>query len=108
MAAEAGADLVLIHSTDPSGSEAVAISENWDGRTPLMSIPTALADLRPDDLGRLGYTVVVYANHALRATILATRQLLVDLRQTGCSVADEVSMADVLKILDSFPRPKGV
>lgn len=102
-ARDAGADVVLIHSTDASGGEAIDIARAWDRTTPLICVPTAFTHMRPDYLGELGYSAIVYANQALRATIAVTKQLLMELQGTDESRVDQVSVPELLALLDSFP-----
>src|SRR5262249_4205903 len=73
--AEAGADLLLIHSKRKTADEIVAFTERWPGTVPLVIVPTAYPDLteaRARALGKIA--IVIYANHAVRAAVAAMRE----------------------------------
>src|SRR5436853_5540705 len=64
--AEAGADLLLIHSKQKTPDEIVAFTERWPGRVPLVIVPTAYPDLTEEKIRALGkIAIVIYANHAV-------------------------------------------
>lgn len=72
--AEAGADLLLIHSKRKTPDEIVAFIKAWPGTIPLVLVPTAYPDLTEAmirDLGKIA--IVIYANHAVRAAVGAMR-----------------------------------
>jgi phosphonopyruvate hydrolase len=73
--AEAGADLLLIHSKRKTPDEIVAFTKAWPGTIPLVLVPTAYPDLSEAmirDLGKIA--IVIYANHAIRAAVGAMRE----------------------------------
>jgi len=100
--ASAGADLVLLHSTDPTGAEARAVAAQWTGEVPLVIVPTAFPHLDTATLGKLGYSMVIYANQSLRAAIHATRVLLRALGETGSAETDMVTMPELLELMNRF------
>src|SRR5690242_7205528 len=74
--AEAGADLILIHSKRKTPDEIVAFTERWLGRVPLVIVPTAYPDLTEEKVRALGkIAIVIYANHAVRAAVGAMREV---------------------------------
>lgn len=98
--AEVGADLIVVHSKDPSGEQAVQVAKSWPLETPLVSIPTAFPQLPPEELGMLGYRVVIYANQLLRASVAGMRRTL-ELLRVGRAAALEgeiAPMADLLRL----------
>lgn len=70
---EAGAEAVLIHSKDPTGSEALRVARQWRGATPLATVPTAFPQLTADELGRAGFRLCIYANQFGRAALAGMR-----------------------------------
>ncbi len=72
--ADAGADLVLVHSRSGSFDELRRFADAWDGRAPLVAVPTIYKEVTADDLAAHGFKVVIYANHGLRASIRAMRE----------------------------------
>src|SRR5215475_8186871 len=82
--AEAGADLLLIHSKRKTPDEIVAFTEAWPGTIPLTLVPTAypaLTEERIRTLGKIG--IVIYANHAVRAAVTAMRDIFAAIRRDG-------------------------
>ncbi|MFE0276150.1 isocitrate lyase/phosphoenolpyruvate mutase family protein [Streptomyces sp. NPDC058992] len=70
---EAGADAVLIHSKDATGTEARAIGQAWNHGAPLVSVPTAFPDLSAAELGEAGFRLCIYANQLSRAALAGMR-----------------------------------
>jgi phosphonopyruvate hydrolase len=82
--AEAGADLVLIHSKQKTPDEIVAFTARWPGRVPLVIIPTAYPELTEAKIRALGkIAIVIYANHAVRAAVTAMREVFAAIRRDG-------------------------
>src|SRR5436190_2260977 len=82
--AEAGADLLLIHSKRKTPDEIVAFTERWPGTIPLTIVPTAYPDLteaKARALGKIG--IMIYANHAVRAAVTAMREVFAAIRRDG-------------------------
>jgi phosphoenolpyruvate phosphomutase len=82
--AEAGADLLLVHSKRKTPNEIVAFCERWTGPIPLTIVPTAYPDLTEAKVRELGkIRIVIYANHAIRAAVGAMRQVFAQIRRDG-------------------------
>lgn len=82
--AEAGADLLLIHSKRRTPDEIVAFADAWPGAIPLTIVPTAYPDLteaKARALGKIG--IMIYANHAVRAAVTAMREVFAAIRRDG-------------------------
>ena len=84
--AEAGADLLLVHSKRKTPDEIVAFTEAWPGTIPLTLVPTAYPDLTEAKVRALGkIAIVIYANHAIRAAVGAMREVFAAIRATAAS-----------------------
>ena len=82
--AEAGADLLLIHSKQKTPDEIVAFTERWGAQIPLVIVPTAYPQLTEAKVKALGkISIVIYANHAVRAAVAAMREIFAAIRQDG-------------------------
>ena len=82
--AEAGADLLLVHSKRKTPDEIVAFTERWQGKIPLTIVPTAYPDLTEPKVRALGkIKIVIYANHAIRAAVGAMRETFAQIRRDG-------------------------
>jgi phosphonopyruvate hydrolase len=99
--AEAGADLVLIHSKRRTPDEIVAFTERWSGRAPLVIVPTAYPDLTEEKVRALGkIAIVIYANHAVRAAVAAMREVFAAIRRDGGIHRVDQRIASVEEIFD--------
>ncbi len=91
--ADAGADMVLIHSKSKSPEEVLTFAKLWDRpETPLVCVPTIYKDVKVEELHKAGFKLVIFANHAVRSSIKAMTETLQTLRKemfTG-SVEDKV------------------
>ena len=82
--AEAGADMLLVHSRRKTPDEIVAFTERWPGTIPIVLVPTAYPDLTEARIKALGkIAIVIYANHAVRAAVGAMRQVFAAIRRDG-------------------------
>jgi phosphoenolpyruvate phosphomutase len=99
--AEAGADLILIHSRQKTPDEIVAFSERWPGRVPLVIVPTAYPQLTEAKVKALRkIAVVIYANHAVRAAVQAMRETFAAIRRDGGIHEVDKRIASVEDIFD--------
>ena len=82
--AEAGADLLLVHSKRKTPDEIVAFTRAWAGTIPIVLVPTAYPDLTEAMIRELGkIAIVIYANHAVRAAVGAMRDVFAAIRRDG-------------------------
>jgi phosphoenolpyruvate phosphomutase len=91
--ADAGADMVLIHSKSKEPDEVIAFARAWDRpQTPLVCVPTIYKSTPVSTLHEAGFKLIIFANHAVRSSIKAMTETLQTLRRemfTG-SVEDRV------------------
>lgn len=100
--ADAGADMVLVHSKSKDPKEVVDFAAQWDRKTPLVCVPTTYATTPYEVLAEAGYRVIIFANHGLRAAIKAMREALGRIYREGhASAADEliVSLPEVYELI---------
>jgi phosphoenolpyruvate phosphomutase len=90
--ADAGADAILIHSREKSPAQIIDFAARWERRTPLVAVPTTYDTIPAAELARLGYRIVIFANHGLRASIRAMEQAYARLRPAGraCVLKDDI------------------
>lgn len=80
----AGADAILIHSKQSAPDEILSFVAAWQGRVPLVLVPTAYPQLRESDIQALGKVgLVIYGNHAIRAAVGAMRDVFARIRRDG-------------------------
>jgi phosphoenolpyruvate phosphomutase len=90
--ADAGADMVLIHSKSKSPDEVLSFARQWDRPAPLVCVPTIYKSTKVETLHEAGFKLIIFANHAVRSSIKAMTETLQTLRRemfTG-SVEDRV------------------
>ena len=86
--AEAGADAVLCHSKLATDAEIQAFMAGWDGRVPVVIVPTKYYSVPTDAFRKAGVSLAIWANHNLRASITA-------MRETTARILREESLAGV-------------
>lgn len=70
--AEAGADLILVHSKQNTPDEIENFVKAWTGTRPIAIVPTAYPQLTETRIRALGkIAMVIYGNHATRAAVTA-------------------------------------
>jgi len=86
---EAGADAVLIHSKKAVGDEILTFGREWANRCPVVIVPTTYAMTTPTDAFRdVDISLIIWANHNLRAAINA-------IRETSRRIYEEESLNNV-------------
>ncbi len=70
---EAGADGILIHSALAVPEEILAFKREWSNRSPVVIVPTKYYSTPTDVFRQHGFSMVIWANHMLRAAV-ATMQ----------------------------------
>jgi phosphoenolpyruvate phosphomutase len=70
--AEAGADLILVHSKQNTPDEIENFVKAWTGTRPIAIVPTAYPQLTETRIRARGkIAMVIYGNHAIRAAVTA-------------------------------------
>ena len=84
----AGADAVLIHSKKAHAGEITEFMQAWGGRCPVVIVPTMYHATPTEVFRRAGVSLVIWANHLLRASLAA-------MRDTARQIARDESLRDV-------------
>lgn len=98
---DAGADAVLIHSKAQTPEQVTDFLQAWQGRRPVVVVPTTYPNWHIDDAQAAGVSVVIYANQGLRATVTSLRSTFRSILRDGGShtLEDEIaSMSDVFSL----------
>ena len=99
--AAAGAEAILIHSKAKTPDEIEAFIARWDGRRPLVVVPTAYPDFdeaRARATGKVG--LFIYGNHGLRARVAAQRRVFARIRDEGGAAGVEAEIATVKDVME--------
>lgn len=106
---EAGADMILVHSKQKTPDEIEAFARAWDSPTPLVIVPTAYPQLNEARIRALGkIAMVIYGNHAIRASVRAMQDIFARIRRDGGTEAADGEIATVEEIfrLQGMPGAK--
>ena len=98
---KAGADAVLIHSALSMPDEVLAFKKEWANRLPVVIVPTKYYSTPTEVFRDHGFSLVIWANHLLRASIAAMQQTARSLAsdQNLFSVEDRVvPVAEVFRL----------
>ena len=72
---EAGADAILMHSKESSPDEVRSFCEAWGDRLPVVIVPTKYYTTPTDDFRDWGVSMVIWANHNMRASVQAMKNV---------------------------------
>lgn len=98
----AGADALLIHSKSIDGREILDFLAAWGRRCPVVVVPTTYHRVGTDALHDAGASLVISANHNMRAAITAMQDVsrsIVERRSVTQIEASMVSVADVFRLV---------
>lgn len=84
----AGADALLIHSKQSTPDQVLAFARAWANRCPLVAVPTMFYSTPAEVFEQAGLSMVIWANHNLRAAIAA-------MEQTSRTIFQERSLRNV-------------
>lgn len=97
---EAGADAILIHSKQKTPDEVLAFINAWNGRVPLVIVPTAYPELTESDIKALRKVgIVIYGNHAIRAAVGAMQTVFAKIRREEGIRAVDKTLPSVQEII---------
>ncbi|MBV8095877.1 MAG: phosphoenolpyruvate mutase [Acetobacteraceae bacterium] len=80
----AGADAVLIHSKKTTPAEILEFAEIWQNRCPVVIVPTTYHATPTQAFRKAGISVVIWANHLIRAAIGAMRAIAERIQRDQC------------------------
>ncbi len=102
---EAGADAIFIHSRQRTVEEIAEFTREWGARLPLVIAPTTYYTVPAQTFAELGIAAVIWANHAMRASVAAMREACRALRRDGAAAVEPViTPLDELFSLMGYPE----
>ncbi len=99
----AGADMLLIHSNKSGPEEIFEFTSRWDGKTPLVAVPSTYSTTSAQVLYDNGYKVTVFANQAFRASLKAMKKaynMLFNTQTISAIENDMMSLKDIYKTIN--------
>ncbi len=100
----AGADAILIHSKLAKADEIVTFAREWAQRAPLIIVPTRYYSTPTAVFREAGVSVVIWANHMVRASISAMQRLAAEVHhsETLVNVEDRiVPVGEIFRLQDA-------
>jgi|JI8StandDraft_1071087.scaffolds.fasta_scaffold00889_8 phosphoenolpyruvate phosphomutase len=92
---DAGASAVFVQSVDPTGQDLMQFLAGWNGRAPVFVAPTLQNHHSAEDFWGAGATHVIFANHGLRAALMAIDSVFASLARSRRISAVEGSISTV-------------
>ena len=106
---EAGADAILIHSKQKTPDEIFEFCDRYQGidsRVPLIAVPSSYNQVTEDELQERGVSVVIYANHLLRAAYPAMMETAESILGNKRSLEADDRLLSIKDILELIPGTK--
>lgn len=94
----AGADAVLIHSKHQTFDQIRAFMREWDRTCPVVIVPTTYYRTETREFEEAGISMVIWANHLLRASISAMQQTAEKLLREKALAGIESQIATVAEV----------
>ncbi len=105
---EAGADMILFHSKSKTPAEIVECVKAWNGKAPVVLVPTNYPELTEPRMEALGKVkMVIYGNQTVRAAVKAVESVLQEIRAARGAHTVEDRMASVNRLF-ALQGEKGV
>lgn len=105
----AGADGIMIHSKEKSGTDIKEFCQRFrmkDSLTPLVVVPTTYNQFTEEELHAWGINIVIYANHMLRASYPAMYKVARLILEHGRSLEADPYCMPIKQILELIPGTK--
>lgn len=103
----AGADGLMIHSRHKDGEEIKAFCASYalfEEKVPLVAVPTSYNHFTEEELGKMGFQIVIYANHLLRSAYPAMKRTAEDILRAGRSLEVDERCMPIKEILTLIPE----
>lgn len=95
---KAGADAILVHSKRLDPSEIVLFMKEWGNRHPVVIVPTKYYSTPTDLFRELKVSLVIWANHNVRAAITAMQEVSRRIYQDEALINVEQEIATVAEV----------
>jgi len=93
---EAGADGILIHSKLSQSDEIITFAGEWARRSPLVIVPTKYYSTPVEIFRQAGISLVIWANHMIRASVAAMEQVSKHIyeQESLVEIEDQIATVD--------------
>ena len=103
---KAGADAILIHSKDKSINNLTQFAKKFSNSKfykPLVCVPSAYPQVKENELSKIGFKIVIYANHLLRASYPAMQIVANSILKNKRTFEIEKKLLSIKEILKLIP-----
>jgi phosphoenolpyruvate phosphomutase len=97
----AGADAILCHSKKKDDSDIKAFMNEWGDRCPVVIVPTKYPDVPCDTFRDYGVSMVIWANHNMRAMVSACQKVTQEIYDTQ-SLAGVEKSGEIVSVAEVF------
>lgn len=97
----AGADAILIHSSQATADEVLAFRNEWGDRAPVLIVPTKYWRTPTQVFRDAGFSIAIWANHVLRSSLAAMQRTARALarEQSAAAVENEIApLSEVFRL----------
>lgn len=103
---QAGADALVIHSKSQDAREILTFLAEWGNRLPIVIVPTTYYRTPTEVFEKAGVSVVIWANHLLRAALTAMQQTARTIRAQRSLVSVEPVIAPLQEVFRLQNEPE--
>lgn len=100
---DAGADALLIHSRDSDTTDLFKVLGELTDEVPLVVVPSSYSQTSEDDLSEAGASLIIYANHLLRAAYPAMVSTATSILEHGRAKEAEEALLPISSALEIIP-----
>ena len=103
---EAGSDAIMIHSRKKNPAEIFEFSKLFKishPEIPLVCVPTSFNKTKEEELAANGFNIIIYANHLLRASYPAMRDVAKEILTNQRAFESDQSLISINEILNLIP-----
>jgi phosphoenolpyruvate phosphomutase len=94
----AGADAILIHSARTDASEVLEFRRRWGATLPVIAVPTTYYSTPTETFRAGGFSVLIWANHLMRACVTAMQATAARLFTEQCLMNVENTIAPLREV----------
>lgn len=96
---EAGADGIFIHSKSKEPNEIIGFCKIWNKKSPILICPTTYY-ISEEEMKKIGVSIVIYANQAMRSAIKSVKETLDYMKKNGLQGVNSriVTMDEVFRL----------
>ncbi|MEK8023472.1 MAG: phosphoenolpyruvate mutase [Candidatus Hydrogenedentota bacterium] len=103
---DAGADAIFIHSNKPGPEEILSFLTEWKNALPVIIVPTMFYRTPTSVWEEAGVSMIIWANHILRANILTMKSIAAELfeKKSLLSIEEKVATLKEVFRLSNMPE----